>query len=202
MRDYRRSANRGATSKSAEGEYVEDRADGVGVFPLRAQRPPIVGEHRPVLRCLVDWKDEAPKGDEFAHEQQKRDQRQGEWGACAAERNGESSRAQERCRNDQAEHSPVVVIALHDEIVRGADLDLVRQFGEMRHRQRHGDRRQHQREKIERPLHRGETVRVLLSSPSSRNQQWAIARAIFAVATSQVASAYGHALCAGPGPYS
>jgi hypothetical protein len=51
------------------------------------------GERGPILRRLVDREDEAPKGDELAYEQEKRD---GERGAAAAKRNRQGDDAQER----------------------------------------------------------------------------------------------------------
>jgi hypothetical protein len=88
------------------------------------------GERGPILRRLVDREDEAPKGDELAYEQEERDERQSERGAAAAKRHRQGDDAQERRGHDQADNRPIV--ALNDEIVGGADLDLVRQLEEMR----------------------------------------------------------------------
>ena len=70
------------------------------------------GERGPILRRLVDREDEAPKSDELAYEQEKRDERQRERGAAAAKRNRQGDDAQERRGHDQADNRPIVIVAL------------------------------------------------------------------------------------------
>src|SRR5262245_52429950 len=136
-----------------QGDRAECRKghDGVGgmrILPLPAQLLPIVWDHRPIVGRLIGCVDPDEENDERETDAKKREQRESERRAPAAQQQCERQIGDQRAKQDDAEQAPAPVDVLHDEILVRRQVDLVGELEQMRAARYQRKRREREREKL------------------------------------------------------
>jgi len=100
-----------------KGDQVEDRRGRVRVFPALAQRHPVDGQHRPVVRLLIHRERERPE-DHLRHEHRaERDARERELPQSRAHEHCQQESGNQRAHHDEAQPRPPGVELLDMQVI-------------------------------------------------------------------------------------
>jgi hypothetical protein len=117
----------GHKRRQGDGAECGEGHDGIGgvrILPLPAQLLPIVRDGRPIVGRLIGRVDPDEENDKGERNAERREQREGERRASAAQQPCERQIGEQRADQHDAEQAPAAVDVLHDEILLRPKADL------------------------------------------------------------------------------